>query len=237
MPELKGGLLDAGGTLFRVKHSRAERIGRFLREVGFNPDPEALERATVEADLEFGWPEPDVRSRDEEWKVWLTYCRRVLAALELPADPELVRRLAEAADYLKYLEVFPDTVPALEAWRRQGLRLGIISNATPSFREAIDRVGLTPFFDTIIISAEVGLRKPDRAIFRLGLQRLHLEPGEAFFIDDLPRNVQAARDLGLTGLLIVRSPEVHPPEGLPAVRRLTDFLGGQGASGPLSQIY
>ncbi len=226
MPGFKGGLLDAGGTLFRVKASRAERIGRFLREAGFDPDPEALERATVEADLKFSWPEPDVRSRDEEREVWLAYCRQVLAALRLPTGPGLVRRLAEAADYLNYLEIFPDTVPALESWRRQGLKLGIISNATPSFREAIDRVGLTPYFDTVIISAEVGLAKPDPAIFRLGLARLNLEAGETFFIDDLSKNVQAARDVGLHGLLIVRSAEVDLPEGLPVVRRLTDLAAG-----------
>lgn len=226
MAGVEGGLLDAGGTLLRVKYTRAERIGRFLREAGFNPDPEALEQATLAADLEFGWPEPDVRSRAEEWEVWLAYCRRVVSAVNVPADPELIRRLAGAADYLNFLELFPDTLPALEAWRRRGLKLGIVSNATPSFREAIDRVGLTPYFDTIIISAEVGLAKPDPAIFELGLGRLGLTAGQTFFVDDLPRHVRAARDLGLQAFLILRSAAADPPEDLPAVRSLADLAAG-----------
>lgn len=226
MSELEGGLLDAGGTLFRVKSTRAERIGRFLRDAGFNPDPEALAQATLAADSEFNWPEPDVRSRAEEWDVWLAYCRRVVSAVNLPTNPELIRRLAEAADYLNHLELFPDTVPALEAWRRRGLKLGIVSNATPSFREAIDRVGLMPYFDAIIISAEVGLAKPDPAIFKLGLDRLNLKPGQAFFVDDLPGHVRAARGIGLRAFLIARSGGTDLPDDLPAVRSLTDLAAG-----------
>ncbi len=223
MSGLKGGLLDAGGTLFRVKYTRAERIGRFLREAGFDPDPEALGRATLEADLEFNWPEPDVRTRAEEKGLWRAYCRRVLSALRLPTNPTLVRRLAEATDYLNFLELFPDTLPALEAWRRRGLRLGVVSNAVPSFREAIDRLGLTPYFDTIIISAEVGLAKPDPAIFGLGLARLGLGLGEAFFVDDLPRHVRAAREAGLHAFLIVRSPAADLPGDLPVVHSLAEL--------------
>lgn len=223
MSGLKGALLDAGGTLFRVKYTRADRLGRFLREAGFDPDPEALERVTLEADLEFNWPEPNVRTQAEEQRLWRAYCRRVLSALKLPTSPGLVRRLAEAADYLNFLELFPDTVPALEAWRRRGLRLGILSNAAPSFREAIDRLGLTAYFDVIIISAEVGLAKPDPAIFDLGLGRLGLQPEEAFFVDDLPRHVRAAREVGLRGFLIVRPPAADLPEDLPVVRSLADL--------------
>ncbi len=223
MSNFKGGLLDAGGTLFQVKYTRADRFGRFLREAGFAPDPEALERAILAADLEFNWPEPNARTRAEEQRLWRAYCRRVLSALKLPTSPGLVRRLAEATDYLNFLELFPDTVPALEAWRRRGLRLGIVSNAVPSFREAIDRLGLTAYFDTIIISAEVGLAKPDPAIFGLGLARLGLRPEETLFVDDLPRHVRAAREAGLHGFLIVRPPAADLPEDLPVVHSLADL--------------
>jgi len=55
-------------------------------------------------------------------------------------------------------------------------------------------------FDVVVISGQVGMRKPEERIFRLALDRLGVAPGECVFVDDLEPNVRAARALGLTGL-------------------------------------
>ena len=77
-------------------------------------------------------------------------------------------------------------------------QLAILSNAWDNAREVFTEIfGLDEVFDTMIISAEVGLAKPDPRIYRLALERLDVQPGEAVFLDDMRENVAAARDVGL----------------------------------------
>lgn len=57
-------------------------------------------------------------------------------------------------------------------------------------------------FDTVVDSCEVGIRKPDPAIFRLACERLAVEPAEAVFLDDVARNVTAAVEVGLHGIVV-----------------------------------
>ena len=61
-------------------------------------------------------------------------------------------------------------------------------------------------FDTIVISSEVGVMKPDLKIYRLALGQLKVEPAEAVFVDDMPPNVEAARLLGMQAIRF-QSPE------------------------------
>ena len=71
-------------------------------------------------------------------------------------------------------------------------------------------------FDVVIDSSEVGLRKPDLAVYHLLLDRLGREPAEVVFVDDLERNVAAACSIGIHGLHFT---------GLDACRRLLANLG------------
>lgn len=59
---------------------------------------------------------------------------------------------------------------------------------------------LTRYFDDVVISSQVGLRKPDPAIFRLAAERLDVDVEACVFVDDLDLNVEAARALGMTGI-------------------------------------
>jgi len=87
--------------------------------------------------------------------------------------------------------------------RLHGLyRTGLLSNAsdavTPEF--IAERYGLGGLFDVEIVSALVGLAKPDPAIFRLALERLGTAPEATIFVDDYPPNVAAAAALGIQAL-------------------------------------
>jgi len=84
---------------------------------------------------------------------------------------------------------------------RGAFKLGILSNADSSLRERLKTDGIHDLFDDIVCSAEVGMAKPEAAIFALSAERLGLEPGECVFVDDLDANVEAARQVGMQGLL------------------------------------
>jgi epoxide hydrolase-like predicted phosphatase len=81
-------------------------------------------------------------------------------------------------------------------------KMAILSNAWDNAREVFtDLFGLDEVFETMIISAEVGLAKPDPRIYHLALERIGVQAGEAVFLDDMRENVVAARDVGLRAVL------------------------------------
>jgi epoxide hydrolase-like predicted phosphatase len=89
---------------------------------------------------------------------------------------------------------------------RPRYKTGVISNAWPDLRDYIIESNFDDAFDTLVISAEVGVMKPEAKIYRLALKQLGVAAGEAAFVDDAPANVEAARTLGMQGILF-RDPE------------------------------
>jgi FMN phosphatase YigB (HAD superfamily) len=86
------------------------------------------------------------------------------------------------------------------------LKTGILSNSGPGARE-VERVwGFETITDDIVYSHEVGLRKPDPAIYALTAERLAVEPHEIVFLDDVATNVDAARRAGWHAVLHVDTP-------------------------------
>ena len=91
----------------------------------------------------------------------------------------------------------PDPV-MLETVRRArsaGVRTGLISNSWGTRR--YDRPLLAELFDGIVLSGEEGMRKPAPEIYSLGAERIALEPNQCVFVDDLPFNLEPARELGM----------------------------------------
>ncbi len=77
----------------------------------------------------------------------------------------------------------------------------ILSNAGDLDRQIFNEAyGIETLVDKVIISAEVGLAKPDPRIFKLALDLLNLQPAETIFVDDLAVNVDAANQLGIRAI-------------------------------------
>jgi putative hydrolase of the HAD superfamily len=79
--------------------------------------------------------------------------------------------------------------------RRAGIRTGLISNSWGTRRYPRDRFG--ELFDGVVISGEVGMRKPAPEMYTLGAERIGLPPEECVYVDDLPFNLTPAADLGM----------------------------------------
>lgn len=80
-------------------------------------------------------------------------------------------------------------------------KTGLLSNAWVDLRQIIaESWHFEDAFDDMIISAEVGLVKPDACIFRLAVERLGVEARQAVFVDDMQRNVEGAKVVGLNGI-------------------------------------
>lgn len=103
---------------------------------------------------------------------------------------------------------------------RPRYKTALLSNAWDNLRQALERDwGIADAFDELIISAEVGLAKPDARIYHLALERLNVAPPEAVFVDDFMDNVAAAQKLGLH--------TVHFRNPAQALSELQTLLNGQ----------
>jgi putative hydrolase of the HAD superfamily len=104
---------------------------------------------------------------------------------------------------------------AVAAVRAAGLRTGLLSN---SWGMADYPRHLFPgMFDVVVISGEVGMRKPEKRIFRHAAGLLGLDPAECVFIDDIEVNIAAAEAIGMTAILH------HDPAA--TLGRLGELLG------------
>jgi epoxide hydrolase-like predicted phosphatase len=86
-------------------------------------------------------------------------------------------------------------VQAVRSARGAGIKTGLISNSWGTHR--YPRALLSELFDGVVISGEVGIRKPTLRIYELGAQAIGIDPGDCVFVDDLPFNLPPAEELGM----------------------------------------
>jgi putative hydrolase of the HAD superfamily len=125
------------------------------------------------------------------------YWHRVAHAVGCVLDDATIDRLVEldARSWMEYREHVWDLA---RAFRAAGGRTALLSNGVPEIMTRIRaNRALDQWFDTVVVSYEVGLAKPDPRIFELCLARLGAEAHETLFVDDRADNVEAAARLGL----------------------------------------
>lgn len=83
---------------------------------------------------------------------------------------------------------------------RPRLKTGIISNAWPDLREYIVKHRFDDAFDHLVISAEVGVMKPEARIYQIALEQAGVSASEAVFVDDMPVNIQGCQAVGMHGI-------------------------------------
>lgn len=90
-----------------------------------------------------------------------------------------------------------DMADVVRRAKEQGIRTALLSN---SWGLDYDRTGWDQLFDALVISGEVGLRKPQPEIYQLAADRLGVEPAECVFVDDLAVNIRGAAAVGMVGV-------------------------------------
>lgn len=127
----------------------------------------------------------------------------ILAGSGYPDPAEDIIRPALAAMYAvtqQYWQADPDAVTTLEALRQQGYRLGLVSNAADDadVQALVDKAGLRRYFEVILTSATLGIRKPNPRIFIQALDLLGFPAAQAAMIGDkLGADILGARNAGM----------------------------------------
>ena len=227
-------LFDAGFTLLEPVRPVGEVYLASAAELGVELEGEAFG-----AHLETSWqrlagirsPDPDLRTdEDAERAGWERFTQEVAAPF-----PALVARHAEWHATLMRIFDSPDhwrpldgAQTVLEALAASGRRLAVVSNWHRALHGILAAHGLADAFDAILVSAEVGWRKPHRRIFEAALERCGVRAEEAVHVGDTPHDdVQGAHAAGIRAILIgAREPPEDLPPGTRRIRALRELLSG-----------
>lgn len=95
----------------------------------------------------------------------------------------------------------PGTLSVAQALRKQGYRVGMLSNTNSFHASVIYRLGYYDFFYPVLLSYKIGVAKPHLKAYQALLKALNLPPSAVIFIDNIPENVEAAKRLGMHGIL------------------------------------
>ncbi len=177
---IRGLLVDWGGVMTTNLFSsfsafcEAEGLDPAALAQAFRGDPEARE-------LLIGFEEGRVTDADFE-----AHLGRLLG---LASPHGLIDRLFSGAGLEETM------VHAVRAARAAGIATGLISNSWGTTRYPRELLG--ELFDGVVISGEVGIRKPAARIYELGAQAIARDPAECVFVDDLPFNLPPAVELGM----------------------------------------
>jgi putative hydrolase of the HAD superfamily len=190
----RGLLVDFGGVLTT---NVFESFRAFCRDEGLDPDAFLdLFRSDPEARRDLREVETGRIDEDE-------FARRIGERLGVQSSEGLIDRL--------FARIVPDgeMVAAVKRAKSAGVKTGLLSNSMGAGR--YDRAAFPELFDGVVISGEVGLHKPQPEIFRLGAERIGLDPEDCVFVDDLRENCEGAEAVGMTAILH-RGAETTVPE-------------------------
>ncbi|MFD1737154.1 HAD family hydrolase [Bacillus salitolerans] len=185
----KAVIFDLDGTL----HNRKQSLYLFLT---------SQYRTLLESHVNFSFDQfrSEFTKLDKNGHVWkdIVYEQLInsLGVNHIGAD-ELLQNYIN--DFPTFSVLFDDTLNMLSWLKQEGYKLGMITNGKKVFqRNTILSLQLEEYFDHIIISEEVGLRKPDERIFDLSLTSLGVQACDSIFVGDHPiDDVEAAKKVGL----------------------------------------
>ena len=208
-------LFDWGDTLFSPPDA-AKVIVTAAKDRGVTIDPEQA-RALWDELWEIGkMPEELAKGRDlsadAHREIWTGLFERANAAV-----PGIARTLYERVMDPRAWIPYPDTEATLRALRARGIRVGIVSNVPQDLRPIFATHGLSDLVDAFTHSFEVGVEKPDPAIFLRACERLGTKPDETLMVGDHPVADAGALKAGLRFHLLPPDGAAHRPRGLDRV--------------------
>jgi epoxide hydrolase-like predicted phosphatase len=124
---------------------------------------------------------------------WEAFVQKISA--ETGQSIKTVNRLYESEKINRPLAIYIEKL-------HKKYKTALLTNASSEFlRSELKKAGLTTIFDSIVMSSEVGMAKPDPRIFQHVINELGVKPEETVFVDDLRKHTDAARSLGIKTIL------------------------------------
>jgi HAD superfamily hydrolase (TIGR01549 family) len=223
---LKGVTFDFGGTLAFGELNKAQFRNSFInyiKKLGFSGKVKQIRdaRKKVVGSL------VATRSLNREIRFEDLY-QSLLFRLGLHPEKEVIKHIHVLYIRSFKVELFPEAEGVLKFLKRR-YKLAIISNAISNLpRESIMKFRLGRYLDSIVVSRDIGIRKPDPEIFKFTLNNLGLESNEALHVgDSLEYDVQGAVNAGMKSIWIKRSKYetyIQPTYTVDSLQKITELL-------------
>lgn len=208
MQTLKAAIFDFIGTLTNVKGYNLEnskmKLCKAIIESGFNVKDECFLDAYSKSHEKYRV----VRYQELIEVTNAIWIADALKSLGFKTSPEDKRIKAAVniffEDYVRSLELRPCAKKLLEMLSNE-YKLGLVSNFTyaPVIYAGLRKLDINKFFNAVLVSEEVGWRKPHAKIFEEALKRLKIEVHEAIYIGDSPQeDIKGAKEIGLKTIFV-----------------------------------
>ncbi|MFO0908298.1 MAG: HAD family hydrolase [Isosphaeraceae bacterium] len=229
---LRGGIdgivIDAVGTLIEPIPSVADVYRAAADDQGITLDPDEVRTRFAHAFQTEETADQTEHLATHEARESARW-RRIVAGV-LPEVPDPDRAFALLWDHFSRPDAwrcYPDVAPALQLFRQANLAVCIGSNFDARLRSVL--AGLPEFDEPlrsrVVISSEVGFRKPHPAFFEAASRQLARDPARLLSVgDDLENDVLGARRAGFVGVLLDRRGRAEP--GVPRVASLIELAHG-----------
>jgi len=208
--DIKGVYFDLYGTLMiygdmvRAWEDWFSAIHECLAKHGFDNSKNFLSQK-LNGFFEKSSPEGDC-----ELTIYERMMQNLTYGLGLNLNKEEINEtcLAGLHAWHEYVSLDPDAIPVLKTLK-QSKKIALISNFDypPHVRSLLSDLGLTGYFESIVISGEIGIKKPDPRIFSFALKDTGLKPEEVAYVGDSQEDVQGARAANIYPILIQRNKE------------------------------
>lgn len=202
-------LFDLGKTLcvqdvksMIFKKAIVKEVSDFLREQGYKISPFKFSLASF---LVYQRQRTQAKKTGRETKA-VELIRLVLADLEIPR-PDLAEPVVNLfyEMILPMITPFPGVPGILDTLKKAGYKIGLVSNgiySTEFVRAILQQMGISSYFDAVIVSSDFGLRKPRPEIFLAACQALAVTPEETAFVgDSLKKDILGAKQVGMLAIL------------------------------------
>jgi putative hydrolase of the HAD superfamily len=218
-------LFDTLITVHGLGHQEA--LGRMLRGLqaqGLTVDGDTFLPVYRDAAREFVSAARQ-HGRETHNRFWLSAALHRLGHDVTPDDGCIAAALeGYFSAFLEYASLLPGTTEML-ATLQSRYRLGLLSNFTdaPAVKSILSRLGLLPYFDVVLISGELGYRKPHAQVFEALWQQFKVPKAHIAFVgDDLEADVQGAQVAGMQPIWSTYARTLRPPATAPAAMNGAD---------------
>ncbi|HVN31807.1 MAG TPA: HAD-IA family hydrolase [Thermoanaerobaculaceae bacterium] len=205
-------LLDVGGTLIEARPAVPDVYARTLSRWGRPVEAWQVAPVFQEVWTELTQLHPLGLDRYHhlkggEWEWWGEFLRRVLARLGHPAPWEpVLKELFTAFAEPSLWRVFPEVQGVLGKLRSSGLRLAVVSNWDSRLPRLLEGLGLSGFFNEVLVSSVEGVEKPGAEIFRRAASRLGVAVEACLHAGDSPLDdYRGAESAGMRAVLVDRA--------------------------------
>jgi putative hydrolase of the HAD superfamily len=197
---------DAAGTLIRLVRPPGVIYAEVARLFGFSLDPDRVQEAfrnTWKTFAPSAEREGPLADDDRDW--WRELVLRTLETGGYRIDPfdEYFKAVYQVFARPGVWELWPDVPLIMTELTRLRMRLGVISNFDRRLYEILAHLGIREAFEHVIISSEIGVRKPAARIFKEAAQRFNVNVNEILHVgDEMESDFAGARAAGLNALLV-----------------------------------